>query len=118
MLRTTRTLASSLAVFLVAGVMAPAAANAYSWGKKTKTDANTTQGLGTSIAVQVYNRGQAPQDLKMDGQTYTVQPHQSLTINGTPGTAVYADTAGNGYQQGEVLFKFAPAMNGATVKIN
>ena len=118
MLRNTRMFACSLAVLLVVGAMAPAAANAWSLGKKTKTDASTVQGQGASIVVQVYNRGQAPQDLKMDGQTYTVQPHQSLTIKGTPGAAVYADTAGNGYQKGEVLFKFAPAMNGATVKFN
>ncbi len=118
MLRTTRTLASSLAVFLVAGAMAPASANAYSWGKKTKTDASTVQGQGASIAVQVYNRGQASQDIKVGGQVYTVQPHQSLTLKAQSGTDVYAGTAGNGYQKGDLLFKFAPAMNGATVKFN
>ena len=54
----------------------------------------------------------------MDGQTYTVLPHQALSVKGTSGAAVYADTAGNGYQKGELLFKFASSMNGATVKIN
>jgi len=117
MLRITRTIVSSLAVLLVVGTMAPAAANASS-GKKTRTDTSTVQGQGTSIVVQVYNRGDAPQQLKMDEQTYTVQPHQALTIKGTAGAAVYADTAGTGYQKGELLFKFAPSMNGATVKIN
>jgi hypothetical protein len=115
MLRINRTLASSLALFLAVGAMSPAAANASS-GKKTKTDASTVQ--GTSIAVQVYNRGDVPQVLKMDGQTYTVLPHQALSVKGTSGAAVYADTAGNGYQKGELLFKFAPSLNGATVKIN
>jgi hypothetical protein len=118
MLRINRMLISSLALILVAGAMAPSAANASSWGKKTKSDASTVQGQGTSINVQVFNRGTAPQDIKMEGQTYTVQPHQSLTIKGAPGTAVYADTAGNGYQKGELLFKLAPSLNGATVKFN
>jgi hypothetical protein len=118
MLRTNRTLANSLAVFLVVSVMASSATNAFSLGKKTKTDASAAQGQGASIAVQVFNRGDAPQNLKVDGKIYTVQPHQALTLKGTPGTDVYADTAGNGYQKGDMLFKFAPMMNGATVKIN
>ena len=58
MLRINRKLASSLVIFLVAGTVAPATANASS-GKKTKTDASTVQ--GASIAVQVYNRGDVPQ---------------------------------------------------------
>jgi len=115
MQRINRMLASSLALFLVAGTMTPAVANASS-NKKTKTDASTVQ--GASIAVQVYNRGDASQDLKIDGQTYTVKPHQSITIKGASGAAVYADTAGAGYQKGELLFKFAPSINGGTVKIN
>jgi hypothetical protein len=118
MLRIIRTLAGSLAVFLVAGVMVPAAANAYSWGKKTKTDAIATQSQGALISVQVYNRGQTPQGIKMAGQLYTVQPHQTITLKAAPGTDVYADTAGNGYQEGELLFRLQSAMNGATVKFN
>jgi hypothetical protein len=117
MLRTTRTLAHSLALFLVVGAMAPAAANASS-DKKSKTDAGSAQGQSASISVQLYNRGDASQNLKMDGQTYTVQPHQTITLKGAPGAGVYADTPGNGYQKGELLFKFAPSMSGATVKFN
>jgi len=118
MLHTHRTITRALAVLLVAGVMAPAAANAWSFGKKTKTDASTVQGQGTNIVVQIYNRGTISQDLKMGEQVYTVQPHQTITLKGASGTDVYADTAGNGYQKGERLFQFAPAMNGATVKLN
>jgi len=116
MLRTTRTLVSSLAVFLVVGLMAPSAANALSLGKKTKSDASTVQ--GASITVQLFNRGQEPQVITMDGKTYTVQPHQSLTIKGTSGTSVYANTTGKGYQKGDLLFKFAPSINGGTIEFN
>jgi len=115
MLRINRTLAGSLAIFLVAGTMAPVAANASS-DKKTKTDASTAQ--SASISVQVFNRGKAPQVIVMDGQSYTVQPQQAITIKGPAGTSVYADTAGNGYQKGDLLFKFASSLNGAKVNIN
>jgi len=116
MLRTNRTLASSLALFLLAGAMAPVATNASSMSKKDHTNSSTVQGV--SIAVQVYNRGTTAQDIKMGGQTYTVQPHQSITLKGAPGADVFADTAGNGYQKGERLFRFATSINGATIKIN
>lgn len=118
MLRITRTLVSSLAVFLVAGVMAPAAANASSRVKKDHPDASVVKGQQANISVEVYNRGDAPQDLKMDGQVYTVKPHQSITLKASPGTDVFADTAGNGFQKGERLFQIAPSLNGTTVKFN
>jgi hypothetical protein len=118
MLRITRTIASSLTVLLVAGAMAPVAVNAMPFGKKSNPDATTAQGQVANIAVQVYNRGLVSQDLKVEGKVYTVPPHQALTIKATSGTAVYADSIGTGYQKGELLFKFAPAMNGATVKFN
>jgi hypothetical protein len=118
MLRYTRSFAGSLAVLLVAGVLAPVTANAWSLGKKTKTDASSAQSAGTGISVQVYNRGQTPQGIKVDGQLYTVQPHQTITLKAAPGTDVYANTAGNGYQEGELLFRLQSAMNGATVKFN
>jgi len=116
--RITPAIVSSLAVLLLAGALDPVAANAWSFSKKTKSDASAVKGQGTNIVIQVYNRGLAPQDIKMDGQTYTMQPPQSLSIKGMSGTAVYADTTGNGYQKGELLFKLAPNMNGGTVKFN
>jgi len=98
--------------------MAPASANASLFGKKTKSDASTAQSQATGIDVQVVNRGQIPQDLKMGGQTYTVQPHKSLTIKAAAGTSVYADSTGKGFSKGDVLFTLAPSMKGATVNFN
>ena len=118
MLRITRTFASSLAVLLIAGVMAPAAANAWPMGKRTPPDPGAARSQGARISVQVYNKGQISQDIKVEGQVYTVQPHQSLTIKAPAGTVVYADSTGNGYSKGDVLFTFMPTMKGATVKFN
>jgi hypothetical protein len=110
--------ACSLAVLLVVGAMAPAAANAWSLGKKTKTDAITSQSQGALISVQVYNKGELIQNIKMEGQVYTIQPHQSLTITAAEGTAIYADSPGNGFQKGDVLFTINSAMKGAKVTFN
>jgi len=116
--RTTRTIASSLAVLLVAGAMAPVAANAWQMGNKTNPDTTATQTQKKLISVQVYNKGQTSQDLKVEGKVYTVPSHQTLTIKAPLGTAVYVDSTGGEYQKGEVLFTFMPAMKDATVKFN
>ena len=118
MLRIIRTLAGSLAVFLVVGAIAPAAANAYSWGKKTKTDASTAASQGPPISFQVYNRGQVSQDIKLAGQVYTVPSQQTITLTAAPGAEVYADSEGNGYQKGTLLFTIIPTMKGAKVSFN
>jgi len=118
MQKTIRTIVSSLAVLLVAGAMAPVAANAWSLGNKANPDKSATQTQQKSISVQVYNKGQASQDLKVEGKVYTVPSHQTITIKAPLGTAVYADSTGAAYQKGDVLFTFMPAMKDATVKIN
>jgi hypothetical protein len=87
-------------------------------GKRTPPEPGVAQSQGARISVQVYNKGQMSQDIKVEGQTYTVQPHQSLTIKAAAGTAVYADSTGKGFSKGDVLFTLAPAMKGATVNFN
>jgi hypothetical protein len=114
MFKTPRTITGSLAIFLLLGTMAPTFANARTPGNKTKTDS----GKSANIAIHVYNRGQISQDIKIDGQTYTVPSHQSVAVKGAAGSIVIADTAGNGYQKGAALFTFTSAMAGATVSIN
>ena len=118
MLRMTRVLAGSLAVFLVAGAMAPATANAWPLGKGSHLHPAADPAKAAEIAVLVYNRGQAAQDVKVSGQTYTVQPHASLTIKAPSGTQVYAGSAGTGFQAGDVLFLVTPNLKGATVSFN
>ena len=113
-----RTIACSLAVLLVAGAMAPVAADAWQLGNKANPDRSATQTQEKRISVQVYNKGQTSQDLKVEGKVYTVPAHQTLTIKAPLGTAVYADSTGTEYQKGDVLFTFMPAMKDATVKFN
>jgi hypothetical protein len=118
MLRMTRVLASSLAVLLVAGAMAPANANAWPLGKGAHLHPAADQGKAAQIALLVFNRGQADQDVKVDGQVYTVKPHASVSIKVLVGTPVYAGSAGAGYHAGDVLFSVTPEMKGSTVSFN
>ncbi len=98
--------------------MAPVAANAWQMGNKDQLGHNRDEDPKKRISVQVYNKGQTSQDLKVEGKVYTVPAHQTLTIKAPLGTAVYVDSTGGEYQKGEVLFTFMPAMKDATVKFN
>jgi hypothetical protein len=115
---TTRTIAGSLAVLLVAGAMAPATANAWPLGKKTSSDPSAAKSQGPPISFQVYNRGKNSQDIRVAGQVYTVPSQQTITLTAAPGAEVYADSEGNGYQKGTLLFTIIPTMKGAKVSFN
>jgi hypothetical protein len=116
MLRIARTISRSLAVLIVAGAIAPVAANAWPLGKGSHL--HPAEGKDAQVAVMVHNRGKAAQDLKVDGQIYTVQPNASVTIKAPVGTQVFAATPGAGYQSGDVLFSVTPQLKGTTVSFN
>jgi len=117
MLRINRVFASSL-VFLVAGAMAPAGANASGISKLLHMHPKAAQTGEARIVVTVYNRGALFQDVKVDGKVYTVLPHQALEIKAPNGTPVYANSTGAGYNKGDLLFSINPSMKGATVSFN
>ncbi len=118
MLRITRTLASSLALFVVVAVAAPAPANAWPLGKVFHLHSRTAQTEDTRIDVQLYNKGQIEQDVKVDGHIYTVMPHERLAIKAPAGTSVYAASAGMGHRNGEMLLAVTPDMKGKTIYFN
>ena len=118
MQRITRTIASSIAVLLVAGTMVPVTANAWPLGKKANSNAAATQTQETRISVQVHNKSKQDQSLKVEGQVYTVPAHQTLTIKAPLGTAVYADSVCKGHVKGDQLFSFTKEMKDATFSID
>jgi hypothetical protein len=117
MLRINRVLASSLAVVLIAGAVAPLTAHAWPLGKAHlhpgSDDASTA-----SIAVQFHNKGTSAQSVKVNGTVYSIPAAQSITIKAAPGTQVFADTAGQGYSKGDVLYVVRGDLKGATVSFN
>jgi len=114
----TRTIASSIAVLLVAGTMVPVTANAWPLGKKANSNAAATQTQETRISVQVHNKSKQDQSLKVEGQVYTVPAHQTLTIKAPLGTTVYADSVCKGHIKGDQLFSFTKEMKDATFSID
>jgi hypothetical protein len=115
MLRINRAISSSLAVLLLAGAMIPATANAWPLGKQLHLHPQADQAKVANIAVEFYNKGKVAQDVKVGETVYTVPPLKALTIKAPAGTAVYADTASEGHQKGDVLFTFVSALKGARV---
>lgn len=116
MLRLTRSLASSLAIFLVVSAMAPAAD--ASLGRLFHLHPAATQSKDARITVQVVNHSALFRDVKVDGHVYTLMPRHGLSITAPAGTAVYAASTGFGYRTGELLLSVTPETRGATVYLN
>jgi hypothetical protein len=118
MLRIHRVLASSLAVVLVAGTMSPIAANAWPLGSKAHLHPGSNDASAVLIAVQFHNKGNSEQAVKVNGTVYSVPASQSITIKAPAGSQVYADTAGQGYNKGDVLYTVRGDLKAATVSFN
>jgi len=117
MFQSPRTIASSLAVLLVAGAMAPVAANAWPLGRLLHLHPTVSNSQDTRISVQVFNKGVGLQDLKVDGHIYTVLSHESLTIKAPAGTTVFAASPGYRHRKGDLLFAVTPEMKDAKISI-
>jgi uncharacterized protein with LGFP repeats len=116
MLRIHRVFASSLAVVLIAGALSPVA-NAWPLGKAHLHPASN-DAQAVLVAVQFHNKGESTQAVKVDGTVYSISAAQSVTIKAAAGTQVYAETAGQGYNKGDVLYVVRGDLKGATVSFN
>lgn len=118
MLRITRTVAGSLAILIVAGTIAPAAANAaLSDGAYNQVSYNA-QKKGANVTFQLYNKGEGVQQVKVAGQVYTLQPHSAQKITAPAGSEVYAASESKSHHDGELLFSVTEALKGNTVSID
>jgi hypothetical protein len=77
---------------------------------------DTTQ--DSRITIRLYNPGLTFRDVQVDGHTYTIQPHQTVTIKAPAGTAVYAGSTGAGHRKGDLLFAVTPALQDKTLTVN
>jgi hypothetical protein len=110
-------LASSLAVILVTGAMSPVAANAWPLGK-AHLHPGSDDAKATLIAVQFHNKGGSAQSVTVNGTVYSIPASQSITIKAAAGTQIIADTAGQGFNKGDVLYVVRGDLKGATVSFN
>lgn len=113
-MRITRILATSAASLLVAGALTAAYASPLPHPGIHQHPALSKD----SITVNIYNKGDAAQDLKIDGRVYSLKPHESITVKVPAGTQVFAAGPGPGIHEGDMLFAVTAALKDATVKID
>jgi hypothetical protein len=118
MLRLTRTLVSSLAILLVASTIAPTYANAWPLGKVLHLHPDEAQDSDGRITVQIFNRADHDQNVKINGNLYTVQSHHVVAVTAPLGTPVYSASLGLGHSNGQVLVTLDPVTKGRTIFIN
>ena len=118
MLRITQTLASSLALLVVTGAIAPPAAHAWSTSDAYREVAYKAEKKGAPVTFQIYNKDEAVQQVKVTGQIYKLEPHSGTKITAPEGAQVFAATDGKGHRNGDLLFEVSAALKGNTVSID
>jgi hypothetical protein len=98
--------------------MTPAVANAWPLGRLFHLHPGASQSADSRVSLRIYNKGESFQDVRIDGQVYTVMTHQSLEIKAPVGTTVYAASTGFGHRKGDLLLAVAPEMTGKAIFIN
>jgi murein DD-endopeptidase MepM/ murein hydrolase activator NlpD len=118
MLRITRTFASSLALLVVTGAIAPPAVHAWSTNAAYREVADKAEKKGAPVTFQIYNKDEAVQQVKVAGQVYKLDPHSGTKITAPEGAQVIAATDGKGHHSGDMLFQVSAALKGNTVSID
>jgi hypothetical protein len=72
----------------------------------------------TRIFVTLVNKSVTFRDLTIDGHSYTMLPHDLLTVKAPAGTVVYAGSAFGRYRRGDALVALTPSMDHSRVAIN
>lgn len=70
------------------------------------------------VSVNIANKGDDTQDIKVDGKIYLVKPHESVQVKVPTGAVVYAAGKSSRYQDGDKLLTVTPEMKGTTVYFN
>jgi murein DD-endopeptidase MepM/ murein hydrolase activator NlpD len=118
MLRITQTLASSLALLVVTGAIAPPAAHAWLTSGAYREVAYKAETKGAQVTFQIFNKDEAVQQVKVAGQVYKLDPHSGTKITAPEGAQVFAATDGKRHRNGDLLFEVSAALKGNTVSID
>lgn len=112
MLRITR----PFSVLILAGAMAPVAANATSFSNFLHLHAGFSDAKDGRISFTLVNKSDAAKQVTVDGHTYTLSPKQPVVVSALPGSTV--TEADSGSTTAKVLFTVDRMHKGATVSIN
>lgn len=70
------------------------------------------------VFVTLVNKSTVFRDVQIDGHSYTMLPHDLLTVKAPVGTVVYAASAFGKFHRGDALVALTPAMDHSRVAIN
>jgi hypothetical protein len=70
------------------------------------------------VFVTLVNKSVTFRDVTIDGHSYTMLPHDLLTVKAPVGTVVYAGSAFGRYHRGDALVALTPSMDHSRVAIN
>jgi hypothetical protein len=71
----------------------------------------------TRVELSLYNSSNMFRDVSIDGQSYTIGAHHSLTVAAKPGTLVVSDSNMGAHKRGEVLVDIEPKLKGQRIDI-
>ena len=104
-------------IFLVAiGAMVPMATHAAPMSTLPKVQAGSAQPRKGSIQFVLINKAESSRTVTIQGQSYTLAPHQSMTISASIGAQAIG--TGDGYENGKLLFTVDKLLKGTTVALN
>jgi hypothetical protein len=84
----------------------------------TNHDVHLTHKKDTRVFITLVNKSVVFRDVKIDGHTYTLLPHDLLTVKGPAGTVVYAASSFGKVHRGDALVALTPSMDHSRVDIN
>lgn len=84
----------------------------------TNHDLGTTHKKDARVFVTLVNMGVTFRDVKIDGHTYTLQPHELLTVKGPAGTVVYAASEFRRCHRGDMLVALTPSLDHSRISLN
>jgi hypothetical protein len=84
----------------------------------TNHDLSSSHKKDARVFVTLVNKGVIFRDVKIDGHTYTLRPHELLTVKGPAGTVVYAASSFGKYHRGDTVVALTPSLDHSRVSLN
>ncbi len=69
------------------------------------------------ISVTLCNQGNGFRDVRVDGHTYTINQHGTLTIKAPAGTVVYAASRTPLYKRGDIMLQVTPQIDKTRITV-
>ena len=70
------------------------------------------------VLLKLVNDSDGFRDVKIAGQTYTVERHQALNVKAPAGTMIYSESSGRTHHRGDVLLEVTPAQNNTRITLD